>query len=319
MNSRKIVILGTGGTIAGVADDASDTLAYKAGIIAVEQLLAGIPALVPAPDLLVEQVAQIDSKDMNFDVWAQLAGRVSHYLLRDDVQAIVITHGTDTLEETAFFLQRVLNPSKPVVLTCAMRPATSPESDGPRNILDAIAVARSADAGGVLVVCAGVVHSALHVQKVHTYSLDAFASGDEGPLGHVREGVPVWMGNRPLAQVELAYPAMKNIALTVLDGTWPKVDIVMSYAGASGAVVDALLKSGVQGLVVAGTGNGSIHEALEAALLRAQSTGIPVIRATRCVEGSVRPVAGDGFGHSSGLSPVKARIDLMLRLMALAE
>jgi L-asparaginase len=315
MKRQHLVILGTGGTIAGRAANASDNLGYTAGQVGISELLAAIPALPDAGPVVAEQVAQIDSKDMSFAVWAALAGRVSHFLAQPDVQGIVITHGTDTLEETAYFLQLACNPAKPVVLTCAMRPATALVPDGPQNLLDAMSVARHAGATGVVAVCAGTIHSALDVQKVHTYQLDAFSSGDAGPLGYVEEGVVRLLRNWPLAQLGPALSAIENIAKLATLAEWPRVEIVMNYAGASGAMVEALLAQGVQGLVVAGTGNGSLHHALEDALLKAQAAGIPVLRSTRCLNGRVLLKPGDSIPDSQGLTPVKARVALILRLL----
>lgn len=316
MNSQNIVILGTGGTIAGRAASVSDNIGYTAAQVGIDQLLAQIPAVARDGPVLTEQVAQIDSKDMSFAVWAQLAGRVNHFLARSDIQGIVITHGTDTLEETAYFLQAVCQPAKPVVLTCAMRPATALVPDGPQNLLDAMAVARHPGATGVVAVCAGTIHSAMEVQKVHTYQPNAFSSGDGGPLGYVEENAVRLLRNWPLAHEGQAHIAIKNIANLTRMTDWPRVEIIMNYAGASGAIVEALLAQGVQGLVVAATGNGTLHHALEAALRKAQAAGIKVVRATRCLNGRVLPKPGDTFPDSNGLSPVKARVELMLRLMA---
>jgi L-asparaginase len=310
MKLRNVVILGTGGTIAGQAASSSDNIGYTAAQVGIDQLLAAIPALAESGPVLTEQVAQIDSKDMEFAIWAQLAARVNHFLARADVQGIVITHGTDTLEETAYFLQAVCQPGKPVVLTCAMRPATALLPDGPQNVLDAVAVARHEGARGVVVVCAGTIHGAFDVQKVHTYKLDAFSSGDAGPIGQVEEGRLRLMRNWPLAQAGHAQIAIENIA------NWPRVEIIMSYAGASAAVVQALMDQGIQGLVVAGTGNGTLHHALQAGLLKAQAAGVKVVRSTRCVNGRVLPLPKDAIPDSKGLTPVKARVALMLDLLA---
>lgn len=316
MQPQNIVILGTGGTIAGRASSPSDNIGYTAAQVGVEELLAAIPALAKAGTVLTEQVAQIDSKDMSFAVWAKLAARVSHFLAQPGVQGIVITHGTDTLEETAFFLQTLLAPAKPVVLTCAMRPATALVPDGPQNLLDAVAVARHAGAQGVVAVCAGVIHSAVDVQKVHTYRLDPFSSGDAGPLGYVEEGGVRQLRNWPIGRVGHAQAAIKSIANFEKSAGVPRVEIVMNHAGASGAIVQALQAQGVQGLVVAGTGNGSLHHELEAALLKAQAAGVKVVRATRCLNGRVLSVPADRIPDSQGLSPVKARISLILQLLA---
>lgn len=314
MHNKKIVIVGTGGTIAGLASDASNNIDYTAAQVGVSALVGAVAGLGLTD---TEQVAQIDSKDMSFEAWTALANRVHHHLSQIDVQGVVITHGTDTLEETAYFLQAVLNPSKPVVLTCAMRPASAMAPDGPQNILDAVTVARHDGAHGVVVVCAGDIHSALDVQKVHTYQLNAFGSGDAGLIGFIEENRLNQVRNWPAVLDIRAQAAPEKIAILNQAGAWPKVDIVMNYAGASSAVVDALVSSGVQGLVVAGTGNGTVHQSLEAALLSAQARGVLVVRATRCTQGRVLPRTDDRFPSSNGLSPVKARINMMLELMGM--
>jgi L-asparaginase len=209
----------------------------------------------------------------------------------------------------------VLEPDRPVVLTCAMRPATALAPDGPQNMLDAVAVASHTGAHGVVAVCAGVIHSARDVQKVHTYRLDAFSSADAGPIGYVEEGSLRLMRDWPQALVNKPRKAIKNIADLPDPASWPRVEIVMNHAGAGAGGVRALVADGVQGLVVAGTGNGTLHHALDAALLQAQACGVRVVRATRCLEGRVLPKHGDVIPDSQGLSPVKARVALMLALM----
>ena len=313
MHHKKIVILGTGGTIAGMASDASSNINYTAGQVGVSQLVGAIDFLNGAVE--TEQVAQIDSKDMSFEVWTALANRVHHHLAQNDVQGVVITHGTDTLEETAYFLQSVLNPGKPVVLTCAMRPASALAPDGPQNILDAIAVVRHMGAQGVTVVCSGVIHGAPDVQKIHTYQLNAFGSGDVGAIGFIEENSLKLVRNWPQRQQIKAHSAIENIAILNQAKSWPRVEIVMNYAGANGALVDALVAQGVQGLVVAGTGNGTVHQSLHEALLKAQAQGVQIIRSTRCTQGRVLARSDDSFPASNSLSPVKARIDLLLVLM----
>jgi L-asparaginase len=316
MQQQKIVILGTGGTIAGTSGNPSSNIDYTAAQVGVSQLVNTLEGLGGAVE--TEQVTQIDSKDMSFEVWTALANRVQHHLLKDDVQGVVITHGTDTLEETAYFLQAVLNPAKPVVLTCAMRPASALTPDGPQNILDAIAVARYTGSRGVVAVCSGSIHSALDVQKVHTYQLNAFGSGDAGALGFIEESSLRLVRDWPKSNILHAQSAIDNIAILNQVKVWPKVEIVMNCAGASGALVDALVLLGVQGVIVAGTGNGTVHQSLQAALLKAQAKGVQIIRATRCTQGRVLARLDDSFPASNGLSPVKARVDLMLRLMGLA-
>ncbi|MGK6306380.1 asparaginase [Variovorax sp. DT-64] len=316
---RRVVVLGTGGTIAGRSAAAADNVGYTAGQVGVTELLEGIAA--PAGIALqTEQVAQVDSKDMGYGIWRSLAERCAHWLAQADVAGVVITHGTDTLEETAFFLQSVLAPSKPVVLTSAMRPATALTPDGPQNVRDAIAVAASARARGVVAVCAGAVHSAFDVQKVHTYRVDAFGSGDAGPVAYVEEGALRELRNWPASPPE---PARLCFELMQQAARWPRVEILMSHAEARGSIVDALIleqQAGaaepVQGLVLAATGNGTLHEALEAAALRAQAAGIAVVRATRCLQGRILPTPGAALRDAGALTPVKARIALALELMA---
>lgn len=310
MSGKKIVVLGTGGTIAGTASAAQDNIGYTAAQVGITELLGSIGALEGLA-LVAEQVAQIDSKDMGFDTWSQLALRCRYWLAQADVAGIVITHGTDTLEETAFFLHAVLAPAKPVVLTCAMRPATAVAPDGPQNVIDAVAVARTAGARGVVVVCAGTIHGAADVAKQHTYRLDTFSSGDAGPVGYVEEGRLCLSRNWPEAGPGLAVRTLQAMGVA---GRWPRVEIVVSHAGANGRVVDALLAQGVKGLVVAATGNGTLHHELEAALIKAQAAGVKVMRATRCAEGRVIERAGDALAAAGSLSLVKARIALMLEL-----
>ena len=331
---KRVVVLGTGGTIAGTAATADDNVGYTAGQVGIEQLLESLPALSGRPfPLVTEQVAQIDSKDMRFAVWQLLAQRCLHWLALADVSGIVVTHGTDTLEETAFFLHSVLPclgyGAKPVVLTGAMRPASSIAPDGPQNLLDSLKVVTHPDASGVMVVFAGALYSALDVQKVHPYRLNAFDGGDAGPLGYVEEGrvrlVRHWDSDRTFSGSGSGGITRPPLPATVLplDSVWPRVEIVMNYAGVGPFVVDSLLAHGaasgepVRGIVVAATGNGTLHQDLEVALLRAQAQGVKVVRATRCSRGRVLAQAGDALPDSQGLSPVKARIALMLDLMGL--
>jgi L-asparaginase len=310
VTGKKIAVLGTGGTIAGTADTAQDNVGYTAAQLGIDSILAGIPALRGCR-LVAEQVAQIDSKNMSFGVWRDLASRCAHWLAQDDVCGVVVTHGTDTLEETAYFLHSVLATGKPVVLTCAMRPATSLAPDGPQNVADAVTVASTPGACGVVVVCAGTIHRAIDVAKQHSYRVDPFSSGDAGPLGFVEEGsVRLPRGwpaqGEPLASLETLMRAQH----------WPRVEIVMNHVGANGAVVRALMSHGVDGIVVAGTGNGTLSDDLQASLLDAQARGIRVVRATRCAQGPVIESPGEPLPGAGTLSPVKARIQLSLDLLA---
>ena len=301
-----VAVLATGGTIAGTAERATDNIGYSAAQLGVRALVEAVPALAEVP-LVTEQVAQLDSKDMDFAVWAVLAARVAYHVARPEVAGIVITHGTDTLEETAYVLQRLLAPAKPVVMCAAMRPATALLRDGPQNLLDAVTLARQPGARGVMAVLSGTVHSAFDVRKVHSYRVDAFGSGDAGVLARIEEGqvrrLRDWPAGEPLGLGRIA------------SGDWPWVEIVTSHAGARADGVRALVAAGVKGLVVAGTGNGSLHHALENALVEAQQAGVAVWRSTRCLDGPVQMKSGDRLPSAGTLTPVQARIELMLQLM----
>ena len=317
MMKKIIVVLGMGGTIAGRSVNAADNIGYTAAQLHVEDLVTAAYGS-PVPFAIeIEQIAQLDSKDMSFSALSVLAQRVVYWLSLDDVQGVVITYGTDTLEEAAFFLQQVCSPVKPVVLTCAMRPATALMPDGPQNLRDALTVALDASASGVLVMCAGRVHTAKDVQKSHTYMLDAFTSGDAGCVAYVEEGVVRRVGRWPLAGEDFVVNALKIITeMTQRSDTWPSVEIVMNYVGASGRMVDALVDLGIQGIVVAGTGNGTIHRCLENALLRAQDNGVVVVISTRCANGRVLSAPGSVIPNSAGLGPAKARIALIFQLLS---
>jgi L-asparaginase len=216
---------------------------------------------------------------------------------QEDVQGVVITHGTDTLEETAYFLQTVLQPSKPVALTCAMLPANALDSDGPGNLKDALAWVQRADAKGVVVACASQVHVGHAVQKSHSQQRNPFTSQDK--------------------VMHPAHLHVPSVAKVLACQEWPRVEIVFNHAGADGRQVRTLMAHDApQGWVVAGTGNGTLHHALEAALLDAQKRGAYVLRASRCAQGGVQSREADVLPHAGSLTAVQARVALMLHLMA---
>jgi len=293
--TKKIVVLATGGTIAGLAADLDLPQNYKAAQVDVTQLLDGV---VPVGlHVLTEQVAQIDSKNMSFAVWQSLLGRVAHWVAQDEVQGVVITHGTDTLEETAYFLQTVLQPNKPVAITCAMLPANAPESDGPTNLKQALSWVQSSGSAGVSVVCAGQVHAGHAVQKSHSHQRNPFTS-----QAHVRH------------PDSLKIPSVTQ----VLSCThWPHVALVFNHVEADGRMVRTLMAHDApDGWVVAGTGNGTLHHDLEAALLEAQEQGAHVLRASRCAWGGVQSRDADVLPHAGLLTAVQARVALLLDLIA---
>ena len=309
--AKVVVILGTGGTIAGTgtAAHAAQFLAYRAGALSADALVAAVPAL-HGQALEAHSLAQMDSCNMDHATWALLAAAATRHLARPEVAGVVITHGTDTLEETAYFLHRTVRAHKPLVLTAAMRPATALSPDGPQNLFDAVTVAREPGACGVLAVLGGLVHAGMDLRKVHGLRVDAFSAGDAGPVALLEDG---------RLRLLRAWPAETlHGAAACVSGApdWPVVDIVTSHAGARGAVVDALVAAGAQGLVFAGTGNGSLHHELVAAADRAVVAGVQVRRASRCLLGGVVG-SSDKLPPSAGpLTPVQARIELMLDLLA---
>ena len=313
--SKKIVVLATGGTIAGTLNPPGSPTVYTAAQLGVSDLVAVIPDLaqtLQGDELVSEQVAQLDSRNMHHAVWQELARRCLHWLAQDDVRGIVITHGTDTLEETAWFLQQVLDAHKPVVMTCAMRPANAPEPDGPTNLRDALTVVREAKAMGVHVVCAQSVHAARAVQKVHPTRLNAFDSGEVGPCAEVTWPVVRWL-TEPAAWTP---HASARLVLQTPVTHWPWVAVIHNHAHVDALQVHALVAAGVNGIAVAGTGNGSVNDSLLQALQEAQKQGVSVRLSTRCAQGPILGQPNPLPLAPLGINVFKARISLLLDLLA---
>ncbi len=308
-------IIATGGTIAGRAASAA-TVGYKAGELTVGQLIASVPGLDKLANLSGEQLCNIDSKDMQEAIWLQLAERVEAAAKRKDVDGIVITHGTDTLEETAFFLQLTVKMDKPIVLTGAMRPATAISADGPMNIWQSVQVAadKSATGRGVLVVMNGQINGAETVTKVNVNALEAFQSPGRGPMGVIIDEKICWNESGACTlPTHSGSVYVKN--LTQL----PKVRIIYGYVGGDdGLFVKAALQNGARGLVYAACGNGSVPEKLTGLLKETVASGVPVVIATRCGGGIVvlseAMTAVNGFIPAGPLNPQKAKILLQLAL-----
>ncbi|ARU04670.1 hypothetical protein CCO03_08280 [Comamonas serinivorans] len=330
--ATKIVVLGTGGTIAGL-QTAGPPGTYRAGALPLAQLLP------EGADLERVDVAHIDSKDMDLAVWRQLTVQVAQALGRDEVAGVVITHGSDTLEDTAWLLHSLFASSgKPVVLTCAMRPADHPAPDGPGNWRDALAVARDGGAGhrGVLVVCAGQVHGARGVRKQHGWAVDAFGSGQAGALGAVNNGQVHWFREpiRPAVDSGLneASAVGESLWRTLLSPPWPEqlrtqvhqallrrdwpwVAVVHSAALADARSLRALVDAGVQGLVVAGTGSGTVHRDW-LPVLASLPESVPWVLCSAC-EMAGMPLTEQAGWSALDLTPRKARISLALMQLAL--
>ncbi|KAB2969389.1 asparaginase [Zoogloea sp.] len=299
-----IRILATGGTIAGTADAASGGHRYTAAVLPVEHLLKDMPDHA-GPSLDAEQVLSLDSKDMTPSDWLILLAAARRALQDPAVDGLVILHGTDTMEETAYFLHLTLPPGKPVILTGAMRPADHPEADGPGNIRDALRLASQPGAArhGVRVCMNGSDFGARQVFKARSKGLDAFSERlvDDASAPHTAKDSAGRFAALPLTSL-------------------PRVDILPGYAGAPSALIDFCTSQGARGLVLALTGHGSVPIAWEAALAQAQAAGVTILRASRCDGPVIRNANADddrrGWLTAGSLPPVKARIALMLALAA---
>ena len=314
-----IVVLATGGTIAGAAS--SDVKAgYTSGQVGVEQLLNAVPQAKKLANLKGEQISNIGSQDMNDEVWLKLATRVNELLARPDVAGVVITHGTDTIEETAYFLNLVVKSPKPVVMTASMRPSTALSADGPLNFYNAVAVAadRNAQGRGVLVVINDWIHGASSLTKTSTTAVQTFMSPLSGLIGTVAYGTPEWYRG----------PVGKNTtssdfsvgASTAL----PRVDIIMATENMDGALINAAAAAGAKGIVIAGVGNGNMTKSALEALEAQARKGIVCVRSSRVATGQVGrnvEVNDDSlhFVASLGLNPQKSRVLLRLALLKTAD
>ena len=323
----KVYILATGGTIAGSGSSATKSN-YTAGQVAIGTLIDAVPAIKNVADIEGEQVVNIGSQDMSNAVWLKLAARVNELLHRNDVDAVVITHGTDTMEETAFFLSLVVKSGKPVVLVGAMRPSTAISADGPANLYNAVVVAASAASKdrGVLVCMNGKVYGAADVTKTNTTSVETFQSPNAGAEGYVNNGEVFYY--RPVSEERSLHYVHKGGVYNETRELYfdvsrlkelPKVGIAYGYADAGREAIDAMVASGYKGIVYAGVGNGNIHKNVFPALETARKKGLIVVRSSRVPTGATTldaevEDAKCGFVASWGLNPQKARILLMLAL-----
>lgn len=310
-----VKILATGGTIAGAGVTSTTTVGYTAAVTPVSKLISNVPELAKAANVTGEQVAQIASESMTMEIWLKLAKRVNELLAQDDVDGIVITHGTDTLEESAYFLNLVVKSQKPVVLVGSMRPGTAMSADGPLNLFRAVVLAGSKKAvgKGVMVMLNDTIQSGRDVTKTITDRVDTFQSPIMGVLG-------VFTGDEPVFYRQTVRKHTVNSEFDVSKLTeLPRVDIVYHYAGNAGTMIDAAVKAGAKGIVHAGTGNGSIGAAEYPAVENALKSGVTIVRSSRVGSGitSRNGEADDdkyGFISADNLNPQKARILLMLAL-----
>jgi L-asparaginase len=310
-----IVVLATGGTIAGAANT-NVQAGYTSGQVGVEQLIAAVPEAKKLATLRGEQISNIGSQDMNDEVWLKLGKRVNELVAMPDVAGVVITHGTDTIEETSYFLDLIVKSNKPVVLTAAMRPATALSADGPLNFYNAVAVAANKDAAGrgVLVVINDWIHDAESLTKTSTTAVQTFQSPLEGLIGTVAYG-QVTFNRRPIGK----HTASSEFSLDGVTAL-PRVDIIMAHENMDGALIDAAAAAGAKGIVIAGVGNGNLTQSAVNALAAQAKKGIVCVRASRVITGRVsRNVELDddklGFVAALDKSPQKARVLLRLALL----
>lgn len=310
----KIHILATGGTIAG-SGNSSTSSSYNAGSVAINELIDAVPQIKDIADIYGEQIVKIGSQDMSDEIWLTLAKRINILLQRDDVDAVIVTHGTDTMEETAFFLNLVIKSDKPVILVGAMLPSTAMSADGPMNLYNAVVTAASSESRkrGVLVVMNYEIFDARGVSKTNTTSVNTFDSPNGGHLGTVRD-----------SKVYYNYLTQKphtfNSEFDVTNiNKLPQVAIIYSYSNIEPEMVEAVIKSDYDGIIHAGVGNGNIHKNIFPYLVEAANKNIVVVRSSRVPSG---PTTLNGeindkeykFVASGDLNPQKARVLLQLAL-----
>ncbi|MCL2893442.1 type II asparaginase [Brenneria tiliae] len=309
-NLPNVVILATGGTIAGSAAANTQTTGYKAGALGVDTLINAVPELKTLANISGEQVANIGSENMTADVLLKLSKRVNELLARDDVDGVVITHGTDTLDESPYFLNLTVKSDKPVVFAAAMRPATSISADGPMNLYGAVKVAadKNARGRGVMVVLNDRIGSARFISKTNASTLDTFKAPEEGYLG-VIIGDKIYFQNR-LDKIHTTRSVFDVSNLEKL----PAVDIIYGYQDDPEYMYDAAIAHGVKGIVYAGMGAGSVSKRSDAGIRKAEGKGVVVVRASRTGSGIVPPDASQPGLVADSLNPAKSRILLMLAL-----
>ncbi|MFL5729290.1 MAG: type II asparaginase [Cytophagaceae bacterium] len=314
-NLPNIIILATGGTIAGSGASSTGS-AYTSGQVKIDDMINAVPNIRKLANLKGEQIANVGSQDMNVKVWLDLAKRINELLKTSDVDGIVITHGTDTQEETAYFLNLVVKSDKPVILTGSMRPSTALSAEGPLNLYNAVAVAANPNAKGygVMVVMNDEIHAAHDVKKMITTPVQTFQSPQEGMLGTVIFGETLFF-HKPsglnTTKSEFSVEGMKEL---------PRVDIIYACADVSPDLIDLMVKAGAKGIVIAGVGDGNMNAGTLEAAKRATKAGVSVVRASRVPIGAVLikgEIKDEEYGtvSSDELNPQKARVLLMLALV----
>ena len=310
-----IVILATGGTIAGAAATGTQS-GYTSGAVGIDTMIAAVPGITKLANIKGEQIANVGSQDMSFDILLKLAKRINELAKSPDVDGIVITHGTDTMEESAFFLNLTVKTDKPVVMVGSMRPSTAVSADGPLNLFNAVGVAADPQARGrgVLVVMNDWIHAAHSLTKTSTTDVQTFMSPLRGLVGVASYGKNDWYTSPTWKHTTQSEFDISNVTQL------PRVDIIFADLDMSPEVINASVASGAKGIVIAGVGNGNMNKASVAAAAAAVKKGVVVVRSSRVAMGLVGrnvEVNDDemGFIASDELNPQKARILLSLALL----
>jgi L-asparaginase len=310
-----IVILATGGTIAGAAGSSTQA-AYTSGAVTIDAMLTAVPGIKDLAKIKGEQISNVGSQDMTLDIMLTLAKRINALLAQKDVDGIVVTHGTDTMEETAFFLNLAVKSDKPVVMVGSMRPSTAVSADGPLNLFNAVGVAADSNSRGrgVLVVMNDWIHGAHSLTKTSTTAIQTFMSPLRGLVGISSYGKNDFYNSPQWKHTTSSDFDIANVTKL------PRVDVIFACADMSADLIDASVANGAKGIVIAGVGNGNMNKASLEAAARAAKKGVAVVRSSRVVTGTVGrnvEVNDDelGFVASDELNPQKARILLMLALI----
>jgi L-asparaginase len=314
-NKANVVILATGGTIAGAA--ATGTQAgYTSGAVNIDTMIAGVPGITDLANIKGEQISNVGSQDITFDIMLKLAKRINELAKSPGVDGIVITHGTDTMEDTAFFLNLTVKTDKPVVMVGSMRPSTAVSADGPLNLYNGVGVAADPKAAGrgVLVVMNDWIQGAHSLTKTSTTAVQTFMSPLRGLVGTANYGK-----NDYFTSPEWKHTTQSEFDITGVT-TLPRVDIIYGSADMSPDLIDCAAANGAKGIVIAGVGNGNMNKASVTAAANAAKKGVVVVRSSRVVTGSVgRNIELNddelGFIASDELNPQKARILLTLALL----
>ena len=314
-NAKNVVILATGGTISGAGASSIDAK-YSASKIDIGQIVKSAPGITKFADIEAEQIMQIASQDMTSDTWLTIAKKVNETLAKSSVDGVVITHGTDTMEETAYFLNLVVKSKKPVVVVGSMRPSTSISADGALNLFNAVALAASDEAKskGVVIFMNDEIFTAREVEKTNTTNVAAFKSPNSGAIGRVHYGkVKIYFQSLRAHTKDTEFDVKKITSL-------PKVDIVYAYAGSDPSVIDSLVESGSKAIVLAGVGDGNINAKSVQKLIEASKKGVIIVRSSHLGNGAVEPNVEinddeNGFVTADNLNPQKARVLAMLALI----